>query len=595
VEERLPRKLAAILYADVAGYSRLTGEDEEGTHRRLSECLDLMSASIAEHQGKIVHYAGDAVLADFATASDALACAAAVQREIQARNENLPDERKLQFRIGVNLGEVIVDRNDIYGDGVNVAARLESLAHPGGICISDAMRSAVGNKLALEYEFMGEQKVKNIAEPVRAYRVRIGDDVAEIPSPTETLELPDKPSIAVLAFDNMSNDPEQSYFSDGVAEDIITDLSKMASLFVVARNSSFAYKNQRINMQEVGRQLGVRYVLEGSVRKAGNRLRITAQLIDTTSGGHLWAERYDRDLTDIFAVQDEVTSEIVTALAPWLAPEDKNRTVSRVTDNMEAYDYFLRGRDQDALDTPEANVSGRSMLEKAIELDPDFSMALSYLARNHLVAYINRWVDDPKQSLKIGLELAERAVVLDKDNAHAHYAQAAAALWSNQHDKALAEARKAIAIDPNFSRGHEILGATLLYAGQPRDAVAAIQRGMRLDPLFRDVVLHILAQAYFHMGEYENAIATLKRRLIRKPESDSSRVLLAAAYGQLGEAEKSRSEWAHALEINPDYSLEHRGRVLPYKNPEDFQQIVEGLRKAGALQDSDGTERGTSP
>ena len=595
MEERLPRKLAAILYADVAGYSRLTGEDEEGTHRRLSECLDLMSASIAEHQGKIVHYAGDAVLADFATASDALGCAAAVQRDIQTRNENLPDERKLQFRIGVNLGEVIVDRNDIYGDGVNVAARLESLADPGGICISDAMRSAVGNKLALEYEFMGEQKVKNIAEPVRAYRVRIGDGIAEIPSPTETLELPDKPSIAVLAFDNMSNDPEQSYFSDGVAEDIITDLSKIASLFVVARNSSFAYKGQRVNVQEAGQQLGVRYVLEGSVRKAGNRLRITAQLIDTTSGGHLWAERYDRDLTDIFAVQDEVTSEIVAALAPWLSPEDKHRTVSRVTDNMEAYDYFLRGRDQDALDTQESSASGRSMLEKAIALDPDFSMALSYLARNHLVAYINRWGEDPKQSLKTGQELAERAVVLDKDNAHAHYAQAAAALWSKQHDKALAEAQQAIAIDPNFSRGLEILGATLLYIGRPREALAVLQRGMRLDPLYRDVILHILAQTYFHMGEYEQAVAVLKRRLIRKPESDSSRVLLAAAYGQLGEAEKSRSEWAHALEINPDYSLEHRGRILPYKNPADFEQIVEGLRKAGALQSSDGAEPGTSP
>ncbi|MCK5362938.1 MAG: adenylate/guanylate cyclase domain-containing protein, partial [Gammaproteobacteria bacterium] len=271
MEERLPRKLAAILYADVAGYSRLTGEDEEGTHRRLSAYLDLISASIEGHQGKIVHYAGDAVLADFATASDALGCAAAVQRDIEARNEKLPDERKLRFRIGVNLGEVIVDRNDIFGDGVNVAARLESLAHPGGICISDAMRSAVGNKLALEYEFMGEQKVKNIAEPVRAYRVRMDDDAAENLSPAETLELPDKPSIAVLAFDNMSNDPEQSYFSDGVAEDIITDLSKTASLFVVARNSSFAYKDQRVNVQEVGRQLGVRYVLEGSVRKAGNR------------------------------------------------------------------------------------------------------------------------------------------------------------------------------------------------------------------------------------------------------------------------------------------------------------------------------------
>ena len=577
----MPRKLAAILYADVVGYSRLTGEDEEGTHRRLSEFLDLISAFIERHNGGVVHYAGDAVLADFGTASDALTCAVAIQRDLASRNEILPDERKLHFRIGVNLGEVIVDRNDIYGDGVNVAARLEGLARPGGICISDAVRSAIGNKLAFEYEFMGEQRVKNIAEPVRTYRVRMDDVVAESFSSVEPLELPDKPSIAVLAFDNMSNDPEQSYFSDGVAEDIITDLSKISSLFVVARNSTFAYKDQRVNVQEVGRQLGVHYVLEGSVRKAGNRLRITAQLIDTATGGHLWAERYDRDLTDIFEVQDEVTSKIVTALVPRLSPEDKQRTVSRVTGNMEAYDYFLRGRDQDALDTRDANASARSMLGKAIELDSEFSLAHSYLARNHLISYVNRWGDDPEQSLKIGMELAQRAVVLDKFNAHAHYAYAAAAVWSKQHDQALVEAREAIAIDPNFSIGHEILGFTQLYIGQPREAVAAIQLAMRLDPLFRDVILHILAQAYYQLGEYEQAVAALKRRLIRKPESDISRVLLAASYGQLGEAEKGRMEWAHAIEVNPEFSLEHRRRVLPYKNPKDFEHIVEGLRKAG--------------
>ncbi|MEE8285614.1 MAG: adenylate/guanylate cyclase domain-containing protein [Gammaproteobacteria bacterium] len=581
MEERMPRKLAAILYADVVGYSRLTGEDEEGTHRRLSEYLDLISAFIEQHNGGVVHYAGDAVLADFGTASDSLTCAVAIQRDLASRNETLPDDRKLHFRVGVNLGEVIVDRNDIYGDGVNVAARLESLARPGGICISDAVRSAIGNKLAFEYEFMGEQRVKNIAEPVRTYRVRMDDVAAESFSSTESLELPEKPSIAVLAFDNMSNDPEQSYFSDGVAEDIITDLSKISSLFVVARNSTFAYKDQHVNVQEVGRQLGVRYVLEGSVRKAGNRLRITAQLIDTATGGHLWAERYDRDLTDIFEVQDEVTRKIVTALLPRLSPEDKQRTVSRVTGNMEAYDYFLRGRDQDVLDTRDANASARSMLGKAIELDPEFSLAHSYLARNYLISYNNRWGDDPEQSLKIGMELAQRAIALDKYNAHAHYAYAAAATWSKQHDQALVEAREAIAIDPNFSLGHEILGFTLLYIGQPREAIAAIQLAMRLDPLFRDVILHILAQAYYQLGEYEQAVAALKRRLIRKPESDISRVLLAASYGQLGEAEKGRMEWAHAIEVNPEYSLEHRRRVLPYKNPKDFEHIVEGLRKAG--------------
>jgi adenylate cyclase len=343
--ERLPRKLAAILYADVAEYSRLTGEDEDATHRRLSEYLDLISSTVDQHRGRVMHYAGDAVLAMFEAVIDALSGAVAIQNELETRNQELPDERKLQFRIGVNLGDVIEDREDIYGDGVNVAARLESLADPGGICISESVRTAVGKRLELGFEFMGEQEVKNIAELVSAYRVvphSPETNQATTSSPRNT-EIPDKPSIAVLPFTNMSGDPEQEYFSDGITEDIITELSRFSALFVIARHSSFVFKGQTIDLKEVGDRLGVRYLVEGSVRKAGNRVRITAQLIDATTGDHIWAERYDRGIEDIFEVQDEVTHAIVATLPGQIEKAVAERTGRKRTESMTAYDCLLRG------------------------------------------------------------------------------------------------------------------------------------------------------------------------------------------------------------------------------------------------------------
>ncbi len=415
--DRLPRKLAAILYADVAGYSRLTGEDEESTHRLLSAYLDALSQTIETYGGTVVHYAGDAVLAEFPTVTDALASAAKIQRELGARNQELPNERKVQFRIGVNLGEIIVDRDDIYGDGVNVAARLESLSEPGGICISEAVRTAVGKKLPLEYEFMGEQQVKNIAEPVRAYHARMRPD-AVLPQPQTTsrrstasdrrrlvlsvtialliiagvttfgywnawlpgqgptsadrkaFPLADKPSIAVLPFDNLSGDPEQEYFADGISEDIVTELSRLSNLLVIARNSSFTYKDRAVTVQDVGKELGVRYILEGSVRKSSDRVRITAQLIDATNGYHLWAERYDRKLAEVFAVQDDVTRKIVTALSVKLAGDEKDQLARGTIANFEAYDLLLRGQQYERRRTKEDNALAQDTYRRAIELDP---------------------------------------------------------------------------------------------------------------------------------------------------------------------------------------------------------------------------------
>jgi adenylate cyclase len=584
--ERLPRKLAAILYADAAGYSRLTGEDEDATHRKLSEYLDLISTIVGHHRGRVMHYAGDAVLAMFEAVVDAVSCATAIQENLNTRGEDLPEDQRLNFRIGLNLGDVIEDRGDIYGDGVNIAARLEGLADPGGICLSGTVHDAIGDRLAVQYEFMGEQQVKNIDRPVRAYRVLLESTQASDAAPLEPAPLvpPDTPSIAVLPFTNMSGDPEQEYFSDGVVEDIITDLSKIAGLFVIARNSTFAYKGKQFDVRDVCRELGVRYALEGGVRKAANRVRITAQLIDGTTGGHLWAERYDRELHDIFAVQDEVTREIVAALALKLTADERERVDRRYTENLQAYEYFLRGRDQAHRDTPQANAQARTMLEKAIELDPKFSLAFSHLSRNHLLAYTNRWGKDPDQSLDLAMDLGQRAVVLDDANPHAYFAVAMSAFWMRQHDRAITAVEKCLAIAPNFAEGHSALGLILVYSGKPREAIASLQEAMRLDPHYRDINLHILALAHFQLREFEQAADALRRRLVRKPESDISRVLLASVHGHMGNIEESRSQWAEMLRINPDYSLEHRRSILPYKNPADFEQILDGLRKAGLVE-----------
>ncbi len=580
----MERKLAAILAADVVGYSRLMGADEEATLEMLNAHREVVDGLIADHRGRIFGSAGDSVVAEFASPVEATRCAVAVQRSVEERNAGVPEDRRMRFRIGINLGDIMVEGGNLLGDGVNIAARLEALAEPGGICISGAVFDLVKNRIEHGYEDLGERHVKNIAEPVRVYRVRIEPSAADPRADTERapeLALPDKPSIVVLPFENMSADPEQAYFSDGISEDIITDLSKISGLFVIARNSAFTYKGRAVKVGDVSRELGVRHVLEGSVRKAGNRVRITAQLIDGATGGHVWAERYDRDLTDIFAVQDEVTREIVSALAVKLTRDEKQRIASKGTDSLEAYDYFLRGREQALLQTKDANAQGRGMLERAIELDPRFVQAISFLAFAHTESYVNRWSDSPNQSLKLADELARRATALDDSEPLAHFALGSFHLWVKQHERAIAEAETAIALDPNFAMGHIVLGLIFNYAGEPEAALEALNKAMRLDPHYPDICLHFLAHAYFYMGRYDDTIAALKRRLIRKPESDISRVLLAASYGHLGRTEEARAEWAEALRVNPDYSLDHKRHILPFKNPADFEKIVSGLRKAG--------------
>jgi len=411
MEERLPRKLAAILYADVAGYSRLTGEDEDATHRTLSEYLDRISSVIESHRGQVMHYAGDAVLAKFDAVVDAMSAAVAIQSELKTQNEGMPGERKVEFRIGVNSGDVIEDRGDIYGDGVNVAARLEALAEPGGICISESVRVAIGRKLDLDYEDMGERKVKNIADPVRTYKVVMSaaerSEVTESVKPA--LELPDKPSIAVLPFANMSNDPEQEYFADGIAEDITTALSHIKQWFVVARNSSFAYKGRNVDVREIAKELGVRYVLEGSVRRGGNRLRITGQLIEADTGTHMWTDRFDGDLDDVFALQDKITESVVGAIEPSLRRAEIERSKRKPPENVRAYDLYLRALPHLYAMRPDDNEQALTLLHKAIELDPNYAPALAFLAWGYEQRLVRDWGAYGEDDAGIAVALAPAA------------------------------------------------------------------------------------------------------------------------------------------------------------------------------------------
>jgi adenylate cyclase len=577
----MERRLAAIFTADVAGYSRLVGADEEGTIDRLSaHRRELIEPKIAEHQGRLVKTTGDGVLAEFASPVKAVRCAIDVQHGMAARNADIPEGSRIEFRIGINLGDVVVDDEDIYGDGVNIAARLENLAEPGSVFISRAVRDFVTDTAELVLEDLGERELKNIAKPVQVFRIAApAQAVAASQAPAPAV--PQKPSIAVLPFTNMSGDAEQEYFSDGMTEDLITDLSKISALFVIARNSSFAYKGRLVKVQEIGRDLGVRFVLEGSIRKSGNRVRITAQLIDAESGGHLWAERFDRDLTDIFATQDEVVEKIVRALAVTLTQGEEKRLGRRGTANVAAYEAVLRARELLGGATRETVAQARAMYQRAIELDASYAVPHAGLAATAVSDYVSDWADDPGAELDQAERWARRALELDESEPFAHMALGHVLLWRRDHDGALAEFRSMIALDPNFAQGHSATGLALMYAGRAAEALEAFALSKRLDPHYPSIVLHYLAQANFSLGNCGTAAKQLLERIARTPGTDSSRMMLAACYGHLGRVEEARAAWAELLKVNPDFSLEQRERVLPYKDPRDFARIADGLAKAG--------------
>ena len=570
------RRLAAILAADIAGYSALMGSDEARTVSDLKGHQAVVLPMVGEFGGRVIDTAGDGILAEFPSVLNAVECAVAIQRKMVERNAAIEPQRRMEFRIGINLGDVIYDNDRIFGDGVNVAARLEGIAEPGSICVSGKVHEEIRAKIGLPYEDLGDKQLKNIAEPVRVYGIRL-DRAPSRP----VLALPDKPSIAVLPFQNMSGDPEQEYFSDGMTEDLITDLSKVSGLFVIARNSSFAYKGRSVNVREIGRDLGVRFVLEGSVRKAGNRVRITAQLIDAGSGGHLWAERFDRDLTDIFSTQDEVVAKIVGTLAVTLTRGEEQRLRRHGTGNVEAYESWLRARELLTRGTRESVAQARVMYRRAIEIDLNFARPHAGLALAAISDYVSGWAPDPAQALDEAERWARRAVELSDQEPVSHLALGAVLLWRRDQEGALAETRRMMALDPNFAQGYTATGLALMYAGRAAEALEPIAMAMRLDPLYPSMVLHFLAQANFSLGKYEIAAQQLVDRIARNPGTDASRMLLASCYGHLGRTEDARAAWVELLKVNPDFSLMQRARVLPYKDARDFQRIAEGLAKAG--------------
>jgi len=622
--KEVKRKLAAILSADVKGYSRLMGEEEVSTLKTLSAYREVMRSLIQQFDGRIVDASGDSVLAEFASVVDAVQCAVDVQKELRTRNAELPENRRMEFRIGVNLGDVIQEENNIYGDGVNIAARVQTLAEGGGVCISGTAFDHVENKLQLGYEYLGEQTVKNIAKPVRVYRVlmepgkpseikakvkgrnwkyfaiaavvvvTIGAIVAwqfiwrpshpkiEVASKEKmAFPLPDKPSIAVLPFTNMSGDSKEDYFSDGITEEIITALSKVPYLFVISRKSTFTYKGKPVKVKQVSEELGVRYVLEGSVRKEGNKVRITAQLIDAITGHHLWAERYDRDLKDIFALQDEITMKIITAMQVKLTVGELANLWAEGTKNLDAYLKCMEAYTNYLRTTKEGNALGKKLAEEVIALDPKYPRGYVLLAQIYLWDILLGTTESPEKSLAKAKEFAEKAIALDNSESTAHGLLGSIYLMSRQHDKAITQVERAISLNPNDASNSIRLGFVLLNAGRPEEAISALKNHRRLNPIPSQQYYLQLVTAYRLSGQYKEAIEIGKEALRQVPNNINIYLQLTATYSMMGHEEEARAAAAEVMKINPKFSLEWYAKTIYFKNQNDIDKTIDALRKAG--------------
>jgi adenylate cyclase len=585
--ERFKRKLTAILSADVKGYSRLMGTDEETTLRTLQEYKEVMASSIQHHRGRVVGTAGDSVLAEFASVVDAVQCAVEVQQVLRAKNAMLSETRRMDFRIGINLGDVIEEGDTIYGDGVNIAARLEGLAEAGGICISESAYQQIENKLPLRYDYLGEHEVKNITRPVRVYRAQIESEaVARRPLEVASKEkmafpLPDKPSIAVLPFVNMSEDPKQEYFSDGMTEEIITALSKSPYLFVIARQSTFVYKGKPVKVKQVSEELGVRYVLEGSVRRSGEKVRITAQLIDAMTGYHLWAERYDRDLQEIFALQDEIALKILKTVHEKLDVGLQVRGLGRGARNLEAFLKAMEAREHSYRGTKEDNVLARKLYEEATILDPEYAFAYAGLAGTHLTDLVFGTSKSPKESLGRAIELGQRAVALDESEPMAHAILGNFYTYAGQFDNAVAHAERGLALDPNSYIVLYNAASALAHSGRAEEAIPLFQKAIRLNPFPPALFFARVSVVYGLAGRFDEGVEQAKKAVERDPKNLLSYLSLAAACILAGREEEARAAAVEVLRINPTFSVEQFARILPFRDTSQIQGTIDILRKAG--------------
>ncbi len=577
--ERVERRLAAILASDVVGYSRLVSADEEGTLARLRALrAKLINPILADHGGRVVKTTGDGMLVEFASVVDAVRCAIAVQRRMVEINASVPPERRIEFRIGINLGDIIVEDDDIFGDGVNIAARLEGLAEPGGICLSRAARDQVRDRIDLAFEDIGEQRVKNIPRPIRTFRALLSGGSA----PAAPLPLPDRPSIAVLPFGNMSSDPDQEYFSDGMVEDIITDLSRIRWLFVIARNSSFTYKGQAVDAKQLGRELGVRYVLEGSVRRAGNRVRVNAQLIDAGNGAHVWADRYDGQIEDIFSIQDEITRSIVGRIGPELLAAENLRISKRSPQNLDAWGCVVRALSLSSQQSDAATGEALTLLDRALDSNPDYAQALGMKAWILVFRAFQGW-EEMGRALGAGKTLIARALAADNEELWPYLAQGMVAFATRDNDLAVTTLRRAVALSPNSVNAHGLLGVAHAFGGRSHEALACIDYAQRLSP--RDTFLSdfplYCAFARFQEGNYQRGLQSAQEAHRARPGHPYPLLLGAACAGHCGDLELGAALIAELRTVVPMLSATWVEATSPYVRTDDRARLVDGLHLAG--------------
>ncbi len=579
-EQKVTRKLRAIFSADVKGYSILMADDEVATIQTLKKYRNIMSARIEQHEGRVVDAIGDNLLAEFGSAVDAVRCAVEVQEELKVKNQEYPEDKKLEFRIGINIGDVIQDGDRLFGDGVNVAARIEGLADAGGICISRSTYDQIKNKLKLRYDYLGKHEVKNIKEPVRVYKVLLESDLPE-PLVDEPLELPDKPSIAVLPFNNMSGDPSQEYFSDGLTEQIINGLCKVSNLFVISRNSSFAYKGKSLSLKQIAQELGVKYILEGSVQRAGDRVRITAQLIDATTDYHMWSESYDRDLSDIFALQDEITLKLISIMQIKLTFGEQARLWEAEATNIQAYDKHMRGNECFFRNNEKDNKHAQQFYEEAINIDKAYVLPHVMLGFTHVFDLIYGWGKSPLKSFEQAEKCAENALSLNDSLDLTHLLLGWIYIFKRQYEEAIKEGEQAIELNPNGAEAHVLSAFILIFSDKIELAIKLLKRAFRLNPIPQPYYSEILAIAYRMNEQYDKAIEFAKKSLSSNPDQLSPYLTLAASYSALNHTEEARKAGEEILRIDPSFSIEYHAKILPFKNQQDEDKLVKALRKAG--------------